>query len=295
MEKLYSISDLENLTGIKAHTIRIWEKRYSIFNPIRTDTNIRKYTHSDLKKLSNIAYLNSKGIKISVLSKMGVLELDQTVKASITDEMQETSITKKLLEAVLVMDANDAHAVISEIEKEIGFKKAMYQIVFPFLNKIGLLWAAGSIKPSQEHFISSIVKQRIIAEISKIEKNTGKKKILLYAPEDELHEIGLLFSQYLCHKAGHSTLYLGQKTPLDDLSEVIFYYKPDAVITSLTMPASLVNTLKMIDFMNTVFADKTDIFLCGPRFYEVKNEKKYPENNFFINSFQDLEKKLNLL
>jgi len=291
MEKLYSISDLENLTGIKAHTIRIWEKRYSIFSPIRTNTNIRKYTQDDLKKLSNIAYLNNKGIRISKLSSMDDNQLDVLVQNSLKNELTETKASKDLIDALLIFDQTKIEKILTKLDAKIGFTNAMYSTVFPFLQKIGVLWENGVITPSHEHFFSNIIKQRIQNKTGKIKQNIDGSHVLLLLPNEEMHEIGLLYSQYLCKANGFNTLYTGQITPVEDLPKINESFKPEIIITSLNMPLQKNKILKIINRTNETFRDSKKIF-CGPKFYEMEKVVDSSKNITFINSFDDLERQI---
>jgi len=237
----YSIQDLAQLSGIKAHTIRIWEKRYSIINPKRTPTNIRYYSDSDLRRILNISILNNSGLKVSKIAQLGHDEIAKQVSL-VADNDQYLSNEKnidQLIMSMIDLDEVVFNKVISGVSDTLGFEKAMTTIVYPFMTKIGVLWQTGNINPAQEHFISNLIRQKIIIAIDEISIASPAKDAplaLLFLPENELHELGLLFAQYLAKKANYRTIYLGQKMPYQDLLTVRDIYTPDILITYLINP-----------------------------------------------------------
>lgn len=230
----YSISDLERLSGIKAHTIRIWEKRYSIFTPYRTDTNIRYYSDDDLRKLLNISILNKSGHKISELGNMSDYEI--LAKVSSTVSVEANSREEKLLISLLEMDEPLFHRVFKSWDKEFGFESTISDIIFPFFERIGIMWQCGTINPAQEHFFSNLIRGKLIAETERINLKLNKDavSIVLFLPEGEQHEIALLFYNYMFRKRGYKTVYLGQSVPFSSLERIYQLTKPFAVITGIT-------------------------------------------------------------
>jgi DNA-binding transcriptional MerR regulator len=228
----YKIRELEVLTGIKAHTLRIWEKRYSIIEPDRTDTKIRTYTDQELTLLLNVALLNKSGVKISHIAKMSHQEINERVYDLETTSGTSMAIDKFIL-ALVEMDEPLFHRTLSELTQEFGLVLTFKDYLIPFLERIGVMWRVGSINPSQEHFMSVLIRQKIIAEIDQlgIPKKEGKT-IMLYLPEHEQHEISLLFYQYYLRSKGYYTVYLGQGIPYDALILSIERVKPDALLTS---------------------------------------------------------------
>jgi MerR family transcriptional regulator, light-induced transcriptional regulator len=228
----YKIKELEVLTGIKAHTLRIWEKRYGIIEPERTETKIRTYTDQELTLLLNVALLNKSGVKISHIAKMSQQEINERVFEIETSSGNSMAIDKFIL-ALVEMDEPLFHRTLSEITKEFGLVTAFKDYLVPFLERIGVMWRVGSINPSQEHFMSVLIRQKIISEIDRLgipEKNG--KVIMLYLPEHEQHEISLLFYQYFLRSKGFYTVYLGQGVPYDALILSLERVKPDALLTS---------------------------------------------------------------
>lgn len=231
----YSIKELEHLSGIKAHTIRIWEKRHNLISPERTPTNIRLYSDEDLKKIINVSLLNNHGMKISRIADMTSDELTQRVlELTEKNDDAQTHIDQLVL-SMMDLEEERFEKTLSSLVIRFGFEKLVTEIIYPFLEKIGILWQTRNINPAQEHFISNLIRQKLIVAIDSlpipVESN---RKLVLFLPEYELHELGLLFSHYLCRKAGYRTYYLGQKVPHDDLVSVVKTVKPHMLVTSLT-------------------------------------------------------------
>lgn len=236
----YSISDIEGLIGIKAHTIRAWEVRYNLVPPKRTPTNIRFYDEDDLKMLLNIVALNENGYKISRIAQMNKRKILDLVTQLKTDWGNDAVQMLNLSNATLNYDEVAFSDILGSCIREMGLTKTMDQVLFPFMKRIGMLWQTGTIEPSHEHFASNLIREKIIVEIDRVEKPEHKspKRFLLFLPEGEMHETGLLFARYLLKKCGHDTLYLGQEIPYSDIRKVIESYKPDfafIVLTSLNL------------------------------------------------------------
>ena len=247
--KHFSISDIESLTGIKAHTIRIWEQRYDLFRPKRTDTNIRYYDDNDLCLFLNIATLNQNGYKISKISKMSTDEIIDTVKNLQGDVQNASSQSQALCNAMIKMDEREFEYVLDGCINKLGLEDAMTEILFPFLCKVGEMWQVGTINPAHEHFATHKIVQKIIEATYaiKISPKPDAKKFVLFLPPLEQHELGLLFAQFLVRKYGHHCLYLGQNLPFETLAQVISYYEPDFAFTVLTTAlsnANIENTLE---------------------------------------------------
>lgn len=231
----YSIKELEQLSGIKAHTIRIWEKRHKIISPSRTSTNIRFYSDDDLKKIINVSLLNNYGIKISKIADMSVDDVNQKVLQ--ISEIKNDAIVHidQLVVAMIDMEEEAFEKILSNLILRYGFEKTITEMVYPFLEKIGILWQTQNITPAHEHFISNLIRQKIIVAIDGLAiPPKSAKKILLFLPEGELHELGLLFYNFLARKAGYRTYYLGQTVPHNDLISVVEKHDPQLLVTSIT-------------------------------------------------------------
>ncbi|CAN5467371.1 MerR family transcriptional regulator [soil metagenome] len=237
----YSIKELEKLSGIKAHTIRIWEKRYQIVAPQRSDSNIRSYSDDDLKKIINISLLNNNGVKIS---KIADLTSDQLVKK--VSELSKTSGNldiqiDQLIVAMVDLEEENFERVLGEMIVRYGFEKTIIEIVYPFFDKIGILWQTNNITPAQEHFISNLVRQKIIVAIDALSlAPKTSTRALLFLPDNELHELGLLFYYYIAKKAGFRTYYFGQMVPYKDVVAICNSHQPKILITAIisSPPAS---------------------------------------------------------
>jgi DNA-binding transcriptional MerR regulator len=234
----YSIKDLERITGIKAHTIRIWEKRYNLISPARTESNIRSYCDSDLKKLLNVTILLKNGFKISRVADMDTEEISRKImEVSVLSNGNEVQI-ESLVVAMIDMDESKYEKTLSQAILRFGFENTLFEIIYPFFERVGVLWQAGSINPAQEHFIINLIKQKIYVAIDGLQHINGdtSKKVILFLPEWELHELGILIYAYFLKKAGLKVIYLGQKVPEEDLTSVIEATLPDYLLTSFSSP-----------------------------------------------------------
>lgn len=236
----YSIKDLEALSGIKAHTLRIWEQRYGILQPERTDTNIRLYSNEDLKVILNVSALNKHGLKISKIACLNKRELNEAVKQLTISSGDTDSLIDGLIVAMVDLDEALFNRIFSVNTINEGFEKTISEVVFPFLRKIGVMWQTDSINPAQEHFITNLVRQKLIMAIdaAKSLTSTKQKKIVFYLPEGELHELSLLFYTYLAKTKGHTTFYLGQSVPLTDLIKIAEISNCDMAVSVITQPLS---------------------------------------------------------
>lgn len=231
----FTIKELENLSGIKAHTIRIWEQRYHFLKPKRTDTNIRKYTNEELKTILNIALLNKYGFKISHIDKMNQEEINDKILSLGDFRAVQERLINSLVQEMADLDMEKFEKILNAQIVAKGVERTVMQVIFPFLEKIGILWQTGNINPAQEHLVSNIIRQKLVLGIEKVVPATRiEKTVLLFLPEDEHHELGLLFLNYLLKSRGAKTIYIGANIPLADVEEVIRLKKPDLVFVHLT-------------------------------------------------------------
>lgn len=229
----YSIKDMEVLSGVKAHTIRIWEKRYGLLVPNRTDTNIRYYSDSDLRRIINVSLLVNNGYKISKVAKYNEAQLRESVLEVNQRNSAQSDYVDRLILYMLNFDNIGFYGYVNEIISKIGLEDAVLKVFFPLFQKIGTYWQVGSIFPAQEHYVTSIMRQKIIAETDKIGfENRNGLTILFFLPEGELHEMSLLFYSYLAQKYGYNVIYLGQFVPFEDLAKVQTHIKIDYVFTA---------------------------------------------------------------
>lgn len=229
----YSIKDLEVLTGIKAHTIRIWEKRYGLLIPQRTDTNIRYYTDDELRKMLNISFLVQHGHKISKVASWGDDQVNRTVLEISKERRADSDFLNRLILSMVNFDNQSFHGLMNEIVDEMGLEDAVTKVFFEFFIRVGTYWQVGSVFPAQEHYVSNIFRQKLIAETDKLGTASPKKKtFLFFLPEKELHELSLLFYAYLAKKLGYNVIYLGQFVPWDDLVKIREQIKIDYAFTA---------------------------------------------------------------
>lgn len=233
----YSIKDLEKLSGIKAHTLRMWEQRYDLIRPERTETNIRYYSDEELRKLLNVTVLLNGGMKISKIAKLAPTQFKEHLFSKYQDSEREPdeqadTFIKSFIIAMIDFDEEGFRRAFLSASDVFGFTGAYKKVIYPFLHKVGLMWGMDEINPAQEHFITHLIRQKVIAEIDRIEAPTSPgKRFLLYLHEDEFHELGLLLSYYLIKLRNHQVFYLGQNVPMEDVVKAADHLKPDYVLT----------------------------------------------------------------
>lgn len=247
----YSIKDLERLSGIKAHTIRIWEKRYDLINPKRTETNIRYYDNDDLKHILNVAALKRDGLKISAIAEMEIPEITEKVMEIAAVESDEEVLIEALIIATIEFNARRFDKIINNAITRIGFEQTVIKLIYPFFVKIGFLWQVKSINTAQEHFISNLIREKFIVAINDLdhEPNPNGKHFILFLSEGELHELGLLFYNYVILKAGHRVLYLGQSVPVVCVADTIAQLSIDYIVTSIHSTFSEEDFIKKLSYI----------------------------------------------
>ena len=218
----FQIRDLEEFSGVKAHTIRIWEKRYSLLAPDRTDTNIRTYGIDDLKTILNVAYLNQQGVKISKIAALTRTERERMVQEKALADTAGDNVIDTLKLAMLAFDEVLFESASSRFREKHGFDQLVERIYVPLLELIGVLWQTSSICPAHEHFISNIIRNKLIAacEAVPLRSVPRPRTFILFLPDNELHELGLLYVNFLLRSKGEHTIYLGQSVPLEDLGNL---------------------------------------------------------------------------
>lgn len=235
----FSIKDLENLSGIKAHTIRIWEKRYNLFKPNRTDTNIRYYSTASLQKILNISFLNKNGYKISKIASLDENEISSLVK-EIAESKDPNNHSINLLKLAMInFDQSLFNKTFYKLEEEMSFKTIFFDVFIPLLDHIGLLWQTDTITPAHEHFVVEIIKKKILVETEKAYKtNTpdlSQKPYALFLPDNEMHELGLLFTNLELTLKGKHVIYLGQSVPIKSLEFLLTKHKDITFISNFTV------------------------------------------------------------
>ncbi|MCM4154107.1 MerR family transcriptional regulator [Arenibacter sp. N53] len=227
----YSMAQIVSLTGINSHTLRKWESRYDFLVPERTETNIRFYTDSQLKKLLNISILRSQGIRLSAIGKMSDEEIHKMVSESLIDSDQEGEV-KALVLSMINLDEKEFDNIIkSQIIKN-GILSTFTEVIYPFLHKVGVLWGINKIMPAQEHFVSNLIRQKICSAIDLLPMAPDNApRIILFLAEGENHEIGLLLASFIAKKLGWRVFYLGQNVPYDNLKTMAELVKPNYLLT----------------------------------------------------------------
>jgi MerR family transcriptional regulator, light-induced transcriptional regulator len=281
----FTIKDLENLSGIKAHTIRIWEQRYQFLKPNRTDTNIRYYSNDELKKILNIALLNKYGYKISHIDKMNEIEVKEKILSLSQLQAQQERIVNDLIKCMIDLDMDKLEDILDKYIVARGIERSITQIIFPFLEKIGILWLTNHINPAQEHLVTNIIRQKLIVGI---EAATSvfkvNKTVLLFLPEGEYHEVGLLFVNYLLKTRGISVIYLGANIPISDVEYVVKLKKPDYLFSHLTSTCNNFNLDRFIATITKKFAG-IPIVISGQLTHTY--QKKIPPQINFKKSLQE--------
>jgi len=237
----FTIKDLENFSGIKAHTIRIWEKRYNLFQPNRTDSNIRYYNIESLQKILNISLLNNNGLKISKIAALSEKGLEQQVKELIFKDGFENQATNSLKLAMLNFDESLFNKTYNSLIQQFNFRTIFTKIFMPFLNEIGVLWQINTITPAHEHFITNLIKQKIHINIEKLQVSQTtheKQNFVLYLPLNEIHELGLLYLHFELLFHGYNSIYLGQSVPIDNLNDLQKVFDNICFVTYLTVEPS---------------------------------------------------------
>lgn len=257
----FTIKDLANLSGIKAHTLRIWEQRYSFLKPNRTFTNIRYYTNEELKTILNIALLNKYGFKISHIDKMTEQEIKDKIVSLNQMQAQQERIVNELIQQMIDLDIESFEKTLNSYIVAKGIERTITQIIFPFLEKIGILWLTNHINPAQEHLVTNIIRQKLISGIEAVQTPLkSEKKMLLFLPEGEYHELGLLFMYFLLKNRGIYVIYLGANVPLKDVEYVAGFKKPDYLYCHLTTVGQNFNFDKFLHNVTLKFKEIPIVF-----------------------------------
>jgi MerR family transcriptional regulator, light-induced transcriptional regulator len=275
----YSIKELERLSGIRAHTIRIWEKRHGLVTPQRTKTNIRFYSDDDLKKIINVSVLNNHGVKISKIANLTQTEINQRVSELSESKNSVDIYIEQLVVAMIDMEEERFEEILGKLSLKIGFERMMLEVIYPFLEKIGVLWLTDNVTPAQEHFISNLIRNKLIVATDSLHlPGKDAHRVALFLPENELHEIGLLFYCYICKKNGLRTYYLGQTVPYVSLKSICEEHNPNLIVSSFT---SLPQSHAIQNYVNRLAADfpKTKVLLTG---YALKKTAIKPPLNVHL-------------
>lgn len=296
VKKYFSIRDLENLSGIKAHTIRIWEKRYNLLSPERTDTNIRIYSLASLQKLLNIILLYNNGYKISKIAKIPESELALMVREITAKNSLKSHAINAFKLSMINFDISLFQNTYNSLLANRSFREIFWEVFMPLLNELGLLWQTDTISPAHEHFITNLIKQKIYTSTEKlqiIEPTRKDKTFVLYLPDNEIHEIGLLFLNYEIVLRGYKTIYLGQTMPIDSLVDLKKFYDNLYFLSYFTVEPSKNKIDRYLkDFNKLVNADgSSKLWILGRQTQHI-SAKSLNNNIKIFSSIEDISNAL---
>jgi DNA-binding transcriptional MerR regulator len=246
----YSVAQVEALTGIKAHTLRIWERRYDFLTPERTPTNIRFYSDEQLKKLLNFGILVKNGYRVSKLGKLKDEEIYVEVTKVLSDPSSEMNDEMKgLTLCMLEMNEEEFDNIFERQVMRKGFLKTITEVIYPFLQYVGVLWTTNKAMVAQEHYISNLIRQKLISAIERLAlPPKDAPSIVFFLLEGEEHEIGLLLASFMAKSMGWKIYYLGQAVPLVNIKKVIDIAEPNLIMSMFITP----KTNKVNSFIDAV-------------------------------------------
>ncbi|KAA1243478.1 MerR family transcriptional regulator [Aquimarina sp. RZ0] len=288
----FSIKDLENLCGVKAHTIRIWEKRYNLLSPDRTETNIRTYNLQSLQRLLNVTYLVNSGYKISRVSKLNSEEINEYVRRIVSDNSVKNQAINSFKISMLNYDLELFLGTYEQLLEKRTFRQIFTDIFIPFLTEIGLLWQTDTISPSHEHFITNLIKQKLLINIEKLQFSKSSKKekaFVLYLPENEIHELGLLYINYEILLKGYKAIYLGPSIPLDSLPNMLTFHENITFVSYFTVKPEKDRISEYIKEFNEIVCRKrkSQFWILGKQVLDLPDSNTNSNHRFF-HSIEDL-------
>ncbi|GAA3597355.1 MerR family transcriptional regulator [Flavivirga amylovorans] len=288
----FSIKDLENLTGIKAHTIRIWEKRYDLLRPNRSDTNIRNYSLASFQKLLNISYLNNNGLKISKIANLKEEEIPIKVREIASRAKVEDHAINALKMAMINFDQVLFYSTYNNLLETKSFSEIFYTVFLPLLNEIGVLWQTNTITPAHEHFLSIHIKQKILLNTERLqilEPKPVSKTYVLFLPDNEIHDIGLLFINYQLRSKGYHTIFLGESVPMESLTDLLDFFEEITFISYFTVYPPEQEIPDYINKFNETLLkrESTKLLLLGKKVSEY-NVSNLPKKISIFNSIESL-------
>lgn len=295
IKNVFSIKDLENLSGIKAHTIRIWEKRYNVLQPMRTDTNIRLYDLASLQKLLNITLLHDYGYKISKISAYPEAEIPQMVREIVSSKSAKNHAITAFKMAMMNFDQELFLNTYNWLAEEKSFKEIFHQVFIPLLEELGLLWQTDTITPAHEHFISCLVQQKLLVNTEKLQlvRPTQLDKVfVLSLPMNEIHELGLMYLNYEILYRGYKTIYLGESMPIDNLKDLKKHFNSLVFVSYLTVQPELsaINNY-VVEMTNQLVDDSTELWYTG-RLTQFIDKKYLSDRILVFNSIAELIEKI---
>jgi MerR family transcriptional regulator, light-induced transcriptional regulator len=297
VKKTFSIKDLENLSGIKAHTIRIWEKRYNLLSPERTQTNIRLYSLLSLQKLLNITLLYENGLKISKIAQLKNEEIPLKVREIIDEKSIKNNMMNAFKLSMINFDQSLFYNTYNKLVVDLSFREIFKEYFIPLLQELGYLWQSNTISTTHEHFITNLVKQKVYTNTEKVHRSeyVNNKSFVLFLPENEIHELGILYLNYELNLRGYKSIFLGQSVPIENLEPLIASNEFVEFIAYVTVEPSKEKIDKYLQKFKKKILDKKDcrLSLLGFQTQFVDLDTK-PENVSVYRGFEDLIEALNL-
>lgn len=291
IKSVFSIKDLENLSGIKAHTIRIWEKRYNVLEPMRTETNIRMYDLENLQKLLNITLLHNHGYKISKISKLSEGRIPELVNEIISEKSAKHHAISSFKMAMMNFDQSLFFNTYNNLLSEKSFRDVFYDVFIPLIHELGLLWQTNTISPAHEHFITYLIKQKILTNtevVQSMEPTKSDRVFVLYLPMNEVHELGLMYLNYEILSHGYKTIYLGESVPTESLKDLKKHFDNITYICYTTVEPNKSEINPYIKELQTeIMEDSSKLWLIG-RMIEHVDSKLISEKITTFNTIKDL-------
>ena len=271
IKSTFSIKNLETFSGIKAHTLRIWEKRYNLLEPERTETNIRRYSLDNLRKLLNVTLLYDHGFKISKISRLSLQEISDSVSNIALKENSEQIAINALKLAMINFDCELFNKTYDEFLSHRKFEFIFMDVFMPLMKELGILWQTGAISSTHEHFITNLIKQKIHVQTERVQlsikKNTDHPVFVLFLPENEIHELGILYLNYLTLSKGLRTILLGQSIQISSLENLYTYKDSFNFVTYLTVEPNEKEIMPYLKLFNEKLLLNTNskLIVFGPQ------------------------------
>ena len=296
IKNTFSIKDLENFSGIKAHTIRIWEKRYNVLEPMRSETNIRYYDLASLQKLLNITLLHDHGYKISRIATFSNEKIPLMVREIVSEKSKKNHAINTFKIAMMNFDQYLFYKTYDGLLAEKTFREVFYEVFIPLMNEIGLLWQTDTITPAHEHFMSYLIKQKLLINTEKIQvtKPTNSSKIfVLYLPLNEIHELGLMYLNYEIVLHGYKSIYLGESVPLESLKDLKKYFDNIVFVSYFTVQPQKEEVNDYLSKINTEILNEenSELWLLGRMVEHIDTQIISPKTTIFY-SINELVNKL---
>lgn len=292
VKNVFSIKDLENLSGIKAHTIRIWEKRYNVLEPMRSDTNIRSYDIRNLQKLLNIVLLHNYGYKISKIATLDQKDMNKLATEIISEKSAKNHAISTFKMAMMNFDQSLFFNTYNQLLNEKSFKEVFYTVFIPLMQELGFLWQTETITPAHEHFITYLIKQKLLINTEKVqilEPTKTDRVFVLFLPLNEIHELGIMYLNYEILLNGYQTIYLGESIPITSLNDLKNSFEKITFLSYLTVEPNQEEVNNFVQEFQTTILDNTkhELLLLGRMTEFIEQNNKFENINIF-NSIEEL-------